>query len=238
MYSFAICDDDPIFSADFEKKLAEVMSGAAARYELTVFHRPDELLNAMDGGRRFDLIFLDIMLDDKNGIDVAKVIREKRYDGDIIFITSYREYAFESYDVRPLHYLEKTAGLDKLGEAVGRFLEKSSSSMIYLANSRGALALDLSEIMYFEVLGHELVIHRSNGTKIRYRRSLRDMEELLPEDTFVRTQRSYMVNLAHVKEITRHAVTMNNGAEVPIGRGMYDNLRLKFLDYMAKKNAF
>ncbi len=237
MYNFALCDDDTDFCNEFKDRLAAILAGKAIRYELTCFDSAEKFLAALDGGR-FDLIFLDIMLGDTNGMDIAKAIREKNYGCDIVFISSYRDFAFDSYDVRPLHYLDKSPGIGRLEEALNRFLEKSSGATIYLTNSRGALALNLADILYFEVFGHDLTIHKSDGTKLRYSGTLKDMEDMLPPSLFVRTQRSFLVNLGHVKEITRHEVILTDGESVSIGRGKYDTVRLRFLDYVAKKNAF
>ena len=238
MYHFAICDDDIKFCTEFEKKLSSLPSAKSMQYELTCFHSGGELLAAMDNGRGFDLVFLDIVLNDGFGIDIARTMRERRLGCDIVFISAHKDFAFDSYEVRPLHYISKTPDFDRLDAAIDRFLEKSSGATIYLSAPRGAIALNLADVLYFEVLGHDLIIHKTDGTTYQYRSAMRKMENLLPAAAFVRTQRSFLVNLSYVREISRHEVIMANGEAVPIGRGMYNDIKLKFLDYVAKKNEF
>ncbi len=240
MYSFALCDDDAEFQPEFKKSLAALLDGKAVRckYELTCFDSASGLMEAIDRGDKYDLIFLDVMLGDGNGVDLARKLREKHYGGDIVFISACRDFAFDSFDVRPLHYLQKAPGYDRLEAAIDRFLEKNGGSTLYLTTPKGTVALDLDSIAYFEVYGHELIMHRADGSKTRHRGTLKNMEEMLPPMTFARTQRSYLVNLSYVKEINRREVSLTTGGSVPIGRGMYDGVKLKFLDYMAKKKAF
>lgn len=123
---------------------------------------------------------------------------KKKRPVEIIFISCSRDYAIESYDVSPLHYLLKPVQSEALESALNRFLDKTTSQSICFAAPKGGLLhIHIADITYFEIYGHEIVIHIKNGTTESYTGTLKNMERLLPPMSFVRPHRSYLVSLRH-----------------------------------------
>lgn len=236
MYEIALCDDDITFIESFEKMLSSVLDAKAISYHLTSFPGILPLKNAMAGGSNYDLIFLDIVFQKENGIHFAEFLRKQNLNTDIIFVSISPEYAVAGYDAAPLHYLLKPINSTKLEEALERFFTKNTSLDISFTTPKGILRLPLSDILYFEIYGHEITIHQTNGNKGTCTGTLKKLEKCLPPMTFVRPHRSYMINLDYISEITRYRIRLCSGETLPVSKNLYNKTQSLFIDYAGPKS--
>lgn len=211
--------------------LEEALNAHSTAYNLSFFNDPSELMQAMEQGRKFILLFLDIYYDREKGIQFAKALREKNDQTDIIFMTALTTYAVESYDAAPLHYLLKPIDPEKLDAALTRFLEKNSPQKLHFMTTRGHLCAPVADIIFIEIYGHEILIHLANGTKETCIGTLKGLEPLLPELSFVRPHRSYLVNLGHISEISRYQIRLSSNDLIPVSKNLYNNVLKSFINY-------
>lgn len=235
MYEIALCDDDTAFSASFKKLLSDTLDSKGISCHLTLFTDIASLRYAMENGQGYDLIFLDILFETEQGIRFAKFLRERKWNTDIIFVTGTSEYAVDGYEVSPLHYLLKPVDPEKLSAALERFLQKNTFPGLCFTTPKGLLHIKISDIVYFEIYGHEITIHRADGAKETCTGTLKDLEELLPPMTFVRPHRSYLVNFDHISEIVRYQMRLSSGDTIPISKNLYLKIQRSFIDYASKK---
>lgn len=236
MYEIALCGDDITFTATFEKMLYSALAARNLPCHLVSFTDIPSLQNAMEHGYKYNLIFLDILFQKENGIEFARFLREQEDNTDIVFVSTNPEYAITGYDVAPLHYLLKPVKPDKLEAALDRFLSKNTTPGISFTTSRGVFRLLLSEILYFEIYGHNITIHQTNGKKETCTGTLKELEKHLPPMTFVRPHRSYIINLDHVSEITRFRIQLSSGEIIPISKNLFHKIQHQFIDYAAQKS--
>ena len=232
MYKFAICDDDASFGASLKNFVCDFFADRKTDCSVTVFADVQAFDAALDAGESYDLLFLDIIFESDNGIDYAKRLRSGKYKFDIIFISTCRDYAIESYDAEPLYYILKPASPDKLSAALERFLERHAPSYINLNTTRGLIKIKLSDILYFEIYGHRISLQKRDGTSEELRSTLKEMETKLPPSTFIRPHRSYLVNLSCITEITHYNIKITNGELIPISHALYNKVQIEFLDYL------
>ncbi len=238
MYKIAICDDDKNFCSTLEENILAFFAGNELECSLNSFYDLPSLNASIETGTEYDLIFLDILFDKDDGMSCAKRLRKQKRDFDIIFITTSKEYAVESFDVNPLYYILKPLDLSKLTFALNRFIDKTLPGSICVAASSGIIKLKLTEILYFEIYGHRIIVHKTDGTKSEFHGSLKDVEFKLPQTMFVRSHRSYIVNLNYVTKIARFDITVANGETIPISKVQYNNIQIKFLNFLDKKDLF
>lgn len=231
IYEIAICDDDTVFLSSFRQMLEEALRARGAAYKLTFFNDPSALMQEMDRGKKFDLLFLDIYYDKEKGIQFAKALREKNDQTDVVFMTALTSYAVESYDAAPLHYLLKPINPEKLDAALTRFLEKNSPQKLHFMTTKGHLCAAVSDIVFIEIYGHEIIIHLVNGMKETCMGTLKGLEPLLPELTFVHPHRSYLVNLGHISEITRYQIRLSSNDLIPVSKNLYNSTLSSFINY-------
>lgn len=235
MYKIAVCDDDIHFSSIFEKMLSKTLDKKGIPFQMTLFSDISSLQHAVESGDIYDLLFLDIIFETEKGICFARFLKEINYNADIIFISSNPEYGVESYDVSPLHYLVKPIEQEKLDAALNRFLDRHASRILHFTTSKGLLNISLSDILFFEIYSHEIIIHKTDGTKETCAGTLKKLEALLPPFTFVRPHRSYLVNLDHISYIVRYQIHLSSGTAIPVSKNLYQNVQSQFIDYAEKK---
>ncbi len=237
MYEIAICDDDSAFAQELEEMLSELFLARGVNCRVSRFSDPSQLMNALERGANCDLLFQDILFGEERGLRFARLVRERKWDLDLVFVTSSEEYAVAGYDVRPLHYLLKPIRREQLEEAVDRFLERRTPCTLCLTTPTSTVRLPISEILYFEIYNHTVVIHLRDGGDRSWRCTLHDLESMLPPEQFVRIHRSFLVNLEHIAEIERDRVRLTSGDYVPISKNAYANLQLSLVAFDRRRHA-
>ena len=112
MYRVAVCDDEPHAAEQNEAMLCQILEARNFRrdidYSVHCFYSSAPLLAQMEKEpSAFQLLLLDIELENENGLSLAAHLRETGSDCSIVYITAYRDYVFDCFDTRPLHYLLK-----------------------------------------------------------------------------------------------------------------------------------
>lgn len=235
LYRIAICDDDRRFTGEFHKKINKALASENIDAETEEFYDTASFLGRINKGIVFDLIFLDILLDNENGYSFAKQIRKENIPIDIVFITVTQDYAVAGYDVAPILYLVKPIEDTQLKYAFELFLKRHMPSQVLLNLSGEALSLNIADILYCEVYGHKTCIHLASGEIRELRCSLNKLEHQLPSSSFARSHQSYLVNMEYIDSITRYELTLSTGLPLPISQSRYLELQNSFLLYASKQ---
>lgn len=229
MYTIAICDD---INEDAQY-LASVIQSWALEQKVSVnvetFPSAESFLFRYGEKKDFDILLLDVEMKKISGIQLAKQIRTIDHRAEIIFTTSHFELAGEGYEVDALHYLVKPIVETKLKEVLSKATQKLSvepPSLIINCNGE-TVKLFETDIQYIESFLHYIVIH-TQSTEYKLKENLSALEEKLSSD-FYRTHRSYLVSLKHIQKISRTAVWLDCGAEIPLARGKYDDVNRAFI---------
>lgn len=222
-YRFAICDD---VSADANFLKNMVGKWAAARgdaVETALFPSAEAFLFAYAEDKLYHALLLDIEMGRMNGVQLAKAVREKNREVQIVFVTGYSDYLSDGYDVEALHYLIKPVVEERLFSVLDRAalkLEKSGRALFI--DAHGEIArIPFYEIEYLEVRQNYVTIHA--GEEHVVKKTLGELEKSLDEG-FFRIGRSYIVNLSCVRRVTKTEVQLAGGAALPLPRGMYEPL--------------
>ena len=105
MLSIAVCDDEVVECCNMARKIKDILEEMKIPCIVRQFWSGEKLLQALEG---FDIVFLDIIMRDLDGMKTAQIFRKKAFDKILIFVSSSREYVFEAYDVEAFQYLLKT----------------------------------------------------------------------------------------------------------------------------------
>lgn len=234
MLKLAICDDEE----NCRKRLAALVEeyGAIRRTELetAVFSAAAQVL---DSGDRFDIYLLDILMPGLNGMGLAAEVRQKDDTADIVFLTSSPEFALEGYSVRALDYLLKPVDRDKLfsvlDRAISRRREQTRDEIAVRSGGR-LVSVPLRNIEYVESRQDKLIFCLSGGQTLECSGALAALEErLLADPRFLKPHRSYLVNMAHIRELTgRELIFSNDFPPVLVARGHFAEVREAYLAYM------
>lgn len=188
--------------------------------ELTTFSEPHIGLKEI---RRTnpDLVFLDIHMDSISGLDIAGTLPEGCC---FIFTTAYAEYALEGFNLDAVDFLHKPFSYERFEIAVEKVLRRiefrrsSVPECLVVKQEYSNVNIPLSDILYIEALGNYVKIVRSSGGHVLTRTNLKAITDLLPDKTFLRIHRSYVVSVSSVVSFTRTKVELNGVPELlPVG---------------------
>ena len=233
MLSIAVCDDEVIACCNLERKIKEILDDKKIPCIIRQFSSGQELLQAVE---IFDIIFLDIMMSDPDGMKTAQILHRKAPDKILIFVSSSREYVFDAYDVEAFYYLLKPIDegkLERVLERAVRKMENSSQEFMIVSKERQKRKLYLDEIYYFEIKGRVVDLHGAEGV-FAYYEQIGILENRLREKGFFRCHKSYLVNLKYVEGYSRQEIILENGERIMIAKRRYEEFCQEILKYMKK----
>lgn len=177
--------------------------------------------------------FLDIQMGNINGIEVAKKLRAIGYDGFIIFITAFKEYAFYGYDVHALNYLLKPINESTLFLCLDEITKQLSSNTYVFKSKKEIASIPYSDILTFSSRFHYVDILTISGKCYEQMTSLNNIRTNLPSE-FIQTHRSYIVNMAHIYRVTSGQIELSNHLTIPIARSYQKDVAHAFINYATR----
>lgn len=237
MVYIAICDDEKYFRIREKQLIKKYMEKKACKCKIDVFHSGKEILELKKTISQYNIIFLDINMEEIDGIETAKEIRKITKDAYIVFVTAFVTYALEGYKVDAVRYLLKDD--ECLEKAMNECLETILYKMDYDENKmlfefqEGKKEIYLEDILYIESNLHKLIFHMAgeDGTKYTMYARLDDINVLLQKNGFCRIHKSYLVNLRYVESVERYKVALFNGGSLGISKSRYLDTRNEFVCY-------
>lgn len=215
-YKIAICDDEPLHIDKVRSILLDE--------ETDNYTKPVNLLNAITAGKRYDVLFLDIMMPEIDGISLARELRELDEDMLIVFITSKIEFMQTGYEVKAFRYLLKDqidTGLPKIWKDIEKELLNRADTYFTYEFERKTYRYPCRDILYLESNLRRIILHTNRDTATLYGK-LDDLAIKYP--MFVRIHKSFLVNRRHIRSISAGMVVLSNGDVLSISRKYADSL--------------
>lgn len=190
-----------------------------------------------------ELIFLDIKLGDGTGFDVLKNCKTVNFD--VIFTTAYENYALKAIKHSCIDYLMKPIDINELKVAVSKikplinheikkgdvfiqkFDERKPFERIGLPTKEGIQYIETDKIVFFQADGPYTHIHFADNGKTLISKTLKYFSEMLDENVFKRTHRSFIVNTKYIERYERidgGCLVLKSGKVIPISRRLKSNL--------------
>ncbi|GGI57878.1 LytR/AlgR family response regulator transcription factor [Winogradskyella haliclonae] len=209
-----IIDDEPL--------AVDLLTSYASKIEdlevIGNFNNPIDALKLLRENT-VDLLFLDIQMPEITGVEFKKIINP---DIKVIFTTAYSEYALESYDLNAVDYLLKPITFQRFLKAVEKAQSKSVDAIIHESNDYIFVKTEyrhqkllFSNILYLKGLSDYVAIQTKDG-KVLTLQNMKDFEQSLPKNKFIRVHKSYIVSLEHIEYIERNRIIIQ-GEHIPIG---------------------
>lgn len=234
----AVCDDNLDELSRISSLLEDYCREREGSITYEAFHSALEFLETMKV-RQFDLLLLDILMPGITGMDAAKELRRSDCDIPIIFLTSSREYAVESYRVSAEDYIMKPAREDEIFPILDKQLIRFTQEEAYLTlkTGNGILKLPFSQIVYVEVINRSVQFFLANGEVREAYGYLTDYEsDLLSDPHFYKPHRSYVLNLRQVTELNKKGFATIMGKTVPVARDAFSKAKAAYMKYLLSPN--
>lgn len=230
----AVCDDEKILYEELCLYLNEY-SRIKGEPILTYYFSNGHELLASD--LNFDLIFMDYQMDDINGLETSQRIRAKDKNITIIFLTSYPQIVFKSFEVDTFRFLVKPIKKLKLFKALDDFLESMDSDEYLLINIKeNTYKIRISQIIYVEAKGKHCVI-RTEDDFYEINKYLKEIEKMLPHNLFIRTHRTHIVGFLHIDNYDNKTIYFDNGERGSIGQTYLIKFKEAFNKYIIRYNT-
>ncbi|WP_299125448.1 LytTR family DNA-binding domain-containing protein [uncultured Tenacibaculum sp.] len=184
-----------------------------------------------------DLFFLDINMPEITGLSLAKIIGQK---SKVIFTTAYRDYAVDGFNLNVVDYLLKPIAFERFFEAVQKVTKSNNTitttakeesfkkEFMFIRSDRKMIKINFNEIEYIESLGDYVKIFL-NQTVIVTRETMNNIENKLPQNSFIRIHRSYIVSLNKISSYTNEFIEINKKA-LPISRSYKESTLQKLAE--------
>ena len=239
MLKIAVCDDSRELLEKVEKDLHEYES---VRSTPVTVHTYTNAVDLLDGLKKtdYDILILDIIMPGFTGMQAAHEIRKFNEEIKIIFLTSSKEFAIESYSVGAYYYLLKPVLNEKLfsvlDKVVSEITSKQESCVIY--THMGIVNIPFAKIECLEVYNKHLVFHLSDGSTKETRGALSDYENIfLDRKEFLKIHRSYILNMDYIHSIEAGEIATYSGKKFPVSRLLAKDIKERYMNYMFTKEV-
>lgn len=235
----AICDNEK----EIRDLLGDMVKSSYPEADLFFYASGEELLQAEE---QPDILFLDIQMPGKNGMDTARELRKSNERTILIFVTGMEEYVFQSFDVGAFHYLVKPFTDEKFETVLHHAVEQSEriDSLLqvkqseqeekYIMVKSGGVHTKIlwRDIIYAEVFNRKIMIHSMDGD-IEYYGKMMDLEKSLGED-FFRPHRAYLIHFKYVVKYNASTVYLERGTAL-MAKQNYGEFVKRYLKYIQRK---
>lgn len=229
-YNVIIVDDEYLARKLLQDYVSKVESLQLVATCSNAFEAMEALAN-----NTVDIMLLDIQMPDLTGMELVKSLEKKPA---VIFTTAYSEYAVDAFNLAVVDYLLKPFDFPRFFQAVRKAIgnvqpkaEETTKQAADINKSNDFITVKadykLYKINYDDLLfiegQHEYVTFHTTQRRITALFALKDLEELLPKDRFVRVHKSYIVSFKHIQDLDKSDVTVA-GNKVPVGASYRDEL--------------
>ena len=219
MIRIAICDDDNSICNQLEDILEHYAKDNNYRFEIEVFYSGERLIEFMKSNEHFDLIFLDIEMEEMDGIEVGQFIRNdfKNYTTEILYVSGTSTYYRKLFEVQPLNFIAKPFQTHTVISNIDLALTRMRKNKQYFKYQKGNeyFTVRLDDILYFSSYKRKIEMYTTTYVDSFYGK-LNDVLSTVPKRQFVQISRSVIINHHHVTAFKYSEVTLSNGITLPI----------------------
>ena len=230
----AICDDQMIIHTELKKHLENY---AKKRNLIMIYNDYTNGLDLIGSQNEYDIIFMDHQMAEISGLETARQIRKKNIKTAIIFLTSFPDIVFDTFEVNAYRFLVKPIDEKKLESALDSFLaDNDESNFILIKTDDSSKKININDIIYIEASDKYCHIRTNEGT-VLFKKTLSEIEKMLPEDKFFRCHRTYLAGLRHIVSHTSTDILFDNKERALISRIKLTPFKKAFTDYIKRYNS-
>lgn len=193
-------------------------------FELRCVADGSELLNLLEQepGVSADLIFMDIQREEKDGIRLAELVREKLTEAEIVFVTAQSEYVFLGYELHAYDYLLKPLTAETLEKTLNRYLaerDRNARQHLLVSKRTGGVRIALKQVCYFVSDRRKIrAVLEADHEPIEFYMKMDELEEYLSPCEFLRCHQSFLININKIQSWDGSGICFAGQEKIPISR--------------------
>lgn len=235
MINIAVCDDNPVFLKEIISTIDKVYPD---KHSIFAFSNAQALISHIEDYSEdcTDIIVTDIEMPGINGVNMAKSLRPLYPRLQFIFITNYTEYIQDVFTVDPIYYILKPVDPKKLVEALYKAvaaIDAGNRNAVNITSKKKVLRIRHDEIKYAESYKRTILVHElRRNTEVLMK--LDDFQKMLPPH-FIRTHKSYLVNMNMIRSISNNRIELFTGEIIPVAKAKFAEIKKEILHYLGEK---
>jgi len=244
MIEIAVCDDEICFAALIEKLLEKISKKNRIKINVEVFTDGYDIVREIKNGYCFDIIYMDIEMKGKNGLEAAKEIREIDKVALLIYVSNYESYMAESFDYRPFQFLIKPIDemvFEKYFLKAYNEIAKNEQYFHYKYNKIYYKVL-IQNIIYFESDKRIIFVKcvEKSDTIRKFYEKLDNIEKILEKSNmyFLRIHQSFLVNYKYIKEMFYDKIILLNGETLYISEDRRKTISNEYCTIIGSNNKW
>lgn len=234
MISICICDDEVYMLEMLTEKVTTFFKKENIEVTVFTFQNGKALL---DSNIKIDIVFLDIQMGDLNGFSTAKELRNRGFDGTLIFVTVLQDYVFNAFEVQAFDYLIKPLQEENFNRTMNRLLlsiRNHSDKQLLIQKGTEWHIVPFDDILYCEIINRKIYLHLKDTTTLDYYDKIENLERKL-DNRFFKCHRSYLINLQYLKSYKTGQAYLVNGETIPVSRLRGEEFSQIILQYMKER---
>ena len=227
-----ICDDCYEDRTFLNNLLREYEKSSTEHFNITEYASGTGLCKDKEVLSNCQIVFLDINMEDQDGLKTAIKIKELYPDIYIVLVTAYMSYSLEGYKVKASRFLLKDDLEHTIKECMDSLIGDLHKKDCYVEFSfvEGQVRLQTDEIIYIETAKHKNAFYTKKQTYTIYKK-MDEIEEELAGFGFVRVHQSFLVNMRYIEKISSYVLRLINGKEISVPKSRYQEVKRTFALY-------
>lgn len=228
-----ICDDENIYADELKSFIENYFLLRHLPAEITIKCDP---LDVVNDESIYEIAFLDIQMDNVDGLSLAKILKERNSKVAIFFITSFGRYQDDAMDLNAFRFFEKPFDPERLRSGLDKVMEYIDRTYVdFFINANGAQKkIPADDILYVERDNRKVTLHTLDEKYIT-RESFDFWEDALQSTYFYTVHKSFIVNLHYVTKYDYSELYLQDSIRIPIAPRRQKDFRKFWFEYLRRR---
>lgn len=228
-----ICDDEQQYVDELKIHIEKYMQGRFVNFEIDTANNPQTIA---DNSEIYQLAFLDIQMNELDGISLAKILKERNSKIVIFFVTSFNDYQDEAMDLRAFRFFEKPFNAERLYSGLEKAMEYIDESYIdfYIWTNNEHKKVLVDDVIYVERGNRQVTLVTTQGN-FTTRETFDEWCKSLQNSFFYRVHKSFIVNLHYVTVYKYSEIFVQNNVRIPIASRRQTDFHKFWFQYLRRR---
>lgn len=209
-----LCDDEQQYIEALKIHIEDFLKSRSISFEIFTFNNPQSIV---ESNTVYQLAFLDIQMNELDGISLAKILKERNNKIIIFFVTSYNVYQDDAMDLRAFRFFEKPYNVERLYSGLEKAMEYIDESYIdfYIYTNNEHKKILTNDVIYVERGNRQVTLVTTKGNYTT-RETFDEWSEILQNSFFYKVHKSFIINLHYVTSYKYSEIFIQNNIRIPI----------------------
>ena len=221
IHKIVICDDESLSIKAAKQVVFETAKKLKKQVEVDTYNNGNDIMRRISKNEPFDILILDIDMPKMTGLELAEKLCGNKKELIIIFLTAHEKYVYQAFEYQPFRYIRKNFIQKELPIALKSafsVIKAKADREITIKTDGDDRRILLSEVMYYELSERKIVLYLNSGAKIITRKTIKEMQKIIPDNRFITLYRGCVVNADYVKNIGDCMVILDNEQKLIVSR--------------------